>query len=250
MNERSEKALIFGSGPAALVGILHPGAHRQRSIGVLVVVGGPQYRVGSHRQFVVMARALAASGYDVLRFDYQGMGDAEGRFAGFEHCGQDIQAALDVFCKERPALQGVAIFGLCDGASAAMMYAPRDPRIVGLIAANPWVRTEGTQAATILRHYYWKRPFQKSFWVKLLKGGLDIRGSVAGLSANVKQARSQAQAAPQGSYIDRMRESLRSYSGNTLVVLSGDDLTAREFADLFDKDKAWLAARRKMRLSS
>ncbi|HBZ05431.1 MAG TPA: hydrolase 1, exosortase A system-associated, partial [Massilia sp.] len=30
--------------------------------GVLIVVGGPQYRAGSHRQFTLLARDLAAAG--------------------------------------------------------------------------------------------------------------------------------------------------------------------------------------------
>ena len=48
------------------------------------MVGGPQYRVGSHRQFTLMARAFAAAGYPVLRFDYRGIGDSEGESRGFE----------------------------------------------------------------------------------------------------------------------------------------------------------------------
>ena len=42
----------------------------QQNTGVVIVVGGAQYRVGSHRQFVQMARLLAAAGYPVLRFDF------------------------------------------------------------------------------------------------------------------------------------------------------------------------------------
>ncbi|KAB8057318.1 hydrolase 1, exosortase A system-associated, partial [Janthinobacterium violaceinigrum] len=60
---------------ARLVGILSlPAAPGPR--GVLIVTGGPQYRVGSHRQFVLLARALAAQGVPVLRFDLRGMGDS------------------------------------------------------------------------------------------------------------------------------------------------------------------------------
>jgi alpha/beta superfamily hydrolase len=45
---------------------------------VLVIVGGPQYRAGSHRQFTLLARSLAEQGFAVLRFDYRGMGDSTG----------------------------------------------------------------------------------------------------------------------------------------------------------------------------
>ena len=42
---------------------------------VLVVVGGPQVRAGSHRHFVQLARHLATHGHAVMRFDVRGMGD-------------------------------------------------------------------------------------------------------------------------------------------------------------------------------
>ena len=66
-------------------------------VGVLVIVGGPQTRVGSHRQFVLLARALAAAGIPAFRFDYRGMGDSAGDTRTFEHIRTDLFAALDVF---------------------------------------------------------------------------------------------------------------------------------------------------------
>jgi alpha/beta superfamily hydrolase len=53
------------------------------SRGVLIVVGGPQYRVGSHRQFALLARHLAEHGVPVMRFDYRGMGDSVGDIRTF-----------------------------------------------------------------------------------------------------------------------------------------------------------------------
>ena len=67
-----EEALVFGCGGEALVGVLaRPDAPAAR--GVLIVVGGPQYRAGSHRQFTHLARELARNGIASLRFDYRGM---------------------------------------------------------------------------------------------------------------------------------------------------------------------------------
>ena len=63
------RALSFPCNGAPLVGIVHP-AERPGRTGVLMVVGGgPQYRVGGHRQLVLWARQLAASGVAVMRFD-------------------------------------------------------------------------------------------------------------------------------------------------------------------------------------
>ena len=61
---------------------------------VIVVVGGPQYRVGSHRQFLQLARHLARQGYPVLRFDGRGMGDSSGLLRSFEEIDDDIGAAI------------------------------------------------------------------------------------------------------------------------------------------------------------
>ena len=243
MNAPEEKTVIFYVGDASLLGVVHPAHGPAQSEGVLIVVGGPQYRVGSHRQFVITARALARRGYDVFRFDYRGMGDSSGSHAGFERCGEDIRAAIDVFFAQCPHLRGVHLFGLCDGASAALMYAPQDSRVLGLILANPWVRTESSQAETYLRHYYLKRLFQPDFWRKLLKGGLDVRKSFGSLADNLQRSRgagATGSARAATSYVVRMREALGDFSGRVMLLLSGDDLTAREFVDLYGRDKQWI----------
>ena len=63
----SEEAVTFGGG--RWVGVLSVPTGTPQSV-VIVVVGGPQYRVGSHRQFVQLSRALASAGHATLRFDY------------------------------------------------------------------------------------------------------------------------------------------------------------------------------------
>jgi uncharacterized protein len=70
----AEEAITFACGDDQLLGILHHANGTPRRLGIVIVVGGPQYRVGSHRQFVLMSRAFAAEGYPVLRFDYRGNG--------------------------------------------------------------------------------------------------------------------------------------------------------------------------------
>jgi len=56
-----ERALRFRCQSEWLYGILHL-PQQPVARGVLIVVGGPQYRVGSHRQFVLLARYLAERG--------------------------------------------------------------------------------------------------------------------------------------------------------------------------------------------
>jgi hypothetical protein len=49
---------------------------------VVIIVVGPQYRAGLHRQFVSLARTLSTAGFLVLRYDYRGMGDSDGEYLG------------------------------------------------------------------------------------------------------------------------------------------------------------------------
>ena len=73
----SEEAVVFPFAAEQLVGIVAR-PDTSSDCGVLVVVGGPQYRAGSHRQFLLLSRRLATEGYPTLRFDYRGMGDSGG----------------------------------------------------------------------------------------------------------------------------------------------------------------------------
>lgn len=240
-----ETAVRFGCAGDELVGILHRGRAPERAVGVVVVVGGPQYRVGSHRQFVLMARSLAEAGYPVLRFDYRGMGDSTGEPRTFETVEADIRAALDCIGSHVPGMTGIVLFGLCDAASAALICAPADRRIVGLMLANPWVRTETGQARAYVRHYYGQRLLQVSFWRKLLAGGVRPIESLRGLVQSIRKARGvRAGPAREAAthFVDKMLAGLESSAVPVLILISEKDLTAREFTDLAESSLAWQSA--------
>jgi exosortase A-associated hydrolase 1 len=227
-----ERAFAFACGGEWLYGVASIPERPSRR-GVLIIVGGPQYRAGSHRQFTLLARSLAASGIPAMRFDYRGMGDSEGAMRDFESVADDICAALDKFFAEVPDLEEVALWGLCDGASAAAMYAPNDPRVAGLALLNPWVRTENGAARATIRHYYAARLVEGAFWNKILRGRFEYRAAIESFAGLVRKAfakRPETAAAP--SLPDRMHAALRAFGGKVLVMLSGADLTAQEFADL------------------
>lgn len=239
MNSRDE-ALAFDCAGERLFGILsRPEA--SRDIGVVIVVGGPQTRVGSHRQFVLLARALAAAGFPVLRFDVRGMGDSEGAQRSFEHLTPDIRAAVDTLQAHCPEVCKVVLWGLCDAAAAALLYRDEtaDPRITGLCLLNPWVRSEASLAKTQVKHYYGQRLMQKAFWAKLLSGKLNVFAAVAELLRKLGQASAKAQEGPQLSFQQRMARGLRNFGGRTLLILSGDDYTAKEFLEHVAGDEAW-----------
>lgn len=243
-----ERALTFDCQGDALFGILSQPA-TPRETGVVMVVGGPQYRAGSHRQFVLLARALARQGFAVLRFDLRGMGDSAGSPRDFETIGDDIAAAVDTLVQQVPAVRRVALWGLCDGASAALLHvdAARDPRVRGLVLLNPWVRSPESLARVHLRHYYWQRLAQRSFWTKLLGGGVG-QAAWRDLLANLRARRAAAPAASQMPYQQRMARAWAAFGGDILLVLSGNDFTAKEFVDVTRNDPAWSGALRHPRL--
>jgi exosortase A-associated hydrolase 1 len=241
----SEEAFVFACQGQDLVAIATQPSQRASTTGVLVVVGGPQYRIGSHRQFVELSRTLAENGVHCLRFDCRGMGDAEGDKRKFTEIHDDIAAAVDAFFERCPGLTDIVLWGLCDGATAAAFYAPTDKRISGLILLNPWVHTEQVKAKVYLRHYYVPRIFSASFWRKLLHGEFDPRPAIEGAWRMIQSAisRKDHHSDPQeGSSLSlpkRLHDSLTDLPAKTLILLSGKDLVAHEFQTLIDSDDSW-----------
>jgi alpha-beta hydrolase superfamily lysophospholipase len=82
------------------------------------------------------------------RFDVRGMGDSEGAARSFESIERDIGAAVDCLQRRMPGTERVVLWGLCDGASAALLYwhTTQDVRVSGLSLLNPWVRSEASLA--------------------------------------------------------------------------------------------------------
>ncbi|HVK56908.1 MAG TPA: hydrolase 1, exosortase A system-associated [Burkholderiales bacterium] len=235
-----ERAVVFACGDQRLVSIV---AIPENSLdrGVLIVVGGPQYRVGSHRQFLLLSRQLADAGVPVLRFDYRGMGDSSGNGQTFELVEDDIRAAVDAFFREAPQIKSVVIWGLCDAASAALMYAPLDSRVVGLVLANPWVRTPDGLAKTMMKHYYGTRLLQWEFWRKLVTGEVNVLSALGGVLRNIfaRCARKKENLDATPPFPERMALGLKRFSGHVVFFLSGQDLTAQEFLEMIQRSPRW-----------
>lgn len=238
-----EDAFLFECEADQLVGIIAAPASNPHSTGVLVVVGGPQYRVGSHRQFTLLARELAARGIPCMRFDYRGMGDSTGKQRDFERVNDDLRAAVDVFFKRQAELERVVLWGLCDGASAACFYAHLDARVAGLILVNPWVKTAAGSARVLLRHYYLKRLIEGAFWKKVLRGDVAIGQSVVSL-VRMMRITGKSTVSDSGTREDdnlptRMVRCLVAAGKPIILLLSGRDYVAREFEQVMRDDGRW-----------
>lgn len=236
-----ERPLLFNCDGEVLLGILSQ-AQQPADCGVLIIVGGPQYRAGSHRQFVLLARQLATAGYSNLRFDYRGMGDSSGAMQDFRTVGADIDTAVQALRQAVPQLRRIVLLGLCDAASAALMHGTHLPFVSGLVLLNPWVRSETSLAQAQIKHYYSARIGDSRFWRKLLRGDVDCG---AALREFLQRARTAwtSQAAPSNDsavFQDAMAAGLRHFDGDVLLVLSGNDLTAQEFRAYTAADPGWL----------
>lgn len=239
----SEQPVAFDCEREALMGVLAIPLGPVAAVGVIIIVGGPQYRAGSHRQFVLLSRAVAAAGFLALRFDYRGMGDSTGEPRDFLQVTPDVASAIDAMQRHAPLVQKVVLWGLCDGASAALLYYhdTRDPRIIGLCLLNPWVRSATSLARAHVKHYYADRLRQKEFWIKLISGKV-AGAALAGLWHNLVLAvhrsdHSKTSAATP--FQNRMAIAWRNFGGSTLVLLSDGDYTAREFTDFTKTQPAW-----------
>ena len=238
-------------GNSELAAVVHRSTAGARLGVVIVVAGGPQYRVGAHRQFVSLARMFAANGYPVLRFDLRGMGDSSGEHLGYEHSRPDIRAAIDTFMRLEPGLQGVALFGECASASGILFYAAQDPRVEQIALANPWVRTSEVQAEAILKHYYLDRLRSREFWLHVRRGNFDVLAAVNSFFSLLQtflrgrqKMRNHKPGTSAGDFDhlplpSRTAEGLRRFRGRVLFLMSGRDLIAREFDDVTQSVPAW-----------
>ena len=173
------------------------------------------------------------------------MGDSAGESRDFERVDTDIGAAITAL-QQQTGVARVVLWGLCDGASAALMHAAADSRVAGIVLLNPWARSEQVAAATRVRHYYAHRFMSAEFWGKALRGGIAVRSSLRELAGAVRGALRKSSEAESADYLQRMHDGLARFRGPVLCVLSGNDFTAREFeawVDQHPQRKALLARR-------
>jgi alpha-beta hydrolase superfamily lysophospholipase len=118
----------FGSSSRRLFGLYSP-AERKRSPGRAIVLCNPWGREyeWAHRSLRLLGAMLSGAGFDVLRFDYYGSGDAAGEpadatLAGWEG---DIQAAIEEI-KDTAGATRVALAGRRLGATLAANVAVRN----------------------------------------------------------------------------------------------------------------------------
>jgi exosortase A-associated hydrolase 1 len=248
----NEKPIVLEGVASPLIGMLHPASGKQETGVLMMVAGGPQYRIGGHRQLVLWARKFSSQGFPVMRFDFSGMGDSYGEYVEFEDTEADIRVALDRFFAETPTLKQVVLWGECNASSSSLLFAHKDSRVKGIVMINPWVRTEQGQAKAVVKHYYLDRLKQRSFWVKVFSLKFDFIGSMKSALQMISLARGQStsdlEINQKSAKIevdrskplpDRMLDGLSRFKGRIMLVMSGRDMISKEFDDLLQAVPAW-----------
>ncbi len=200
--------------------------------GLLIVSGGNEIRSGAHRGMAMLAQRIAAAGHPVFRFDRRGIGDSEGENGGYTSSGPDITAAINTFRAAAPRLTRIVAFGNCDAASALLLHQPL--ALDALVLANPWTYEDDSSEetdepalppASAIRARYLSRLTDPKSLLRLLKGEIDVKKLVRGLSALKRRT---ASAAPD-SLPARLNAALATLPCPATVLLATGDRTAQAF---------------------
>ena len=197
-------------------------------VGLLIVSGGNEIRIGAHRGMARLARDVAESGQPVFRFDRRGIGDSEGENGGFTSSGPDLEAAVAAFKAECPAVTRIIAFGNCDAASALILHHPGG--VDGVVLANIWViePVDDLPPTAAIKARYLDRVRDPKAWLRLFTGAVNLRKLASGL---LRLAQPQA---PSG-LSHRVADGMAAFPGPMHILLAERDGTALAFADEWQK---------------
>jgi uncharacterized protein len=172
-----------------LFGVLHtPATNLAPEIAIVLLSPGIKSRVAPHRLYVKLARRLCEAGFLVLRFDFYGLGDAEGELQ--ETLVADVYASVAAgrylhdtvaamnWLQQEHHISKFVLAGLCGGAITGLFAGAQDPRVISLVGLGIPVTqySEGASRYQFLteqeldhfRRNYFKRAMNWKSWVRLL----------------------------------------------------------------------------------
>lgn len=238
-----------------LYGILHPGT--RRDVAVVLLSPGVKMRVAPHRLYNKLASRIAALGFSVLRFDFAGLGDAEGEigeklladFYGTVQHGRyidDTRAAID-WLQQELGINSIIAAGLCGGAITGLLAATRDERITALFGIGIPVILDSANAdhdryltagqAESLRRSYLAKLLDIKSWLRLLTLRSDVGLIIKSLWRSRAPRNKSAATAPAAGNVNPhfAPAFLRLLAGGrrALLVFSGADRLTWEFEEKF-----------------
>ncbi len=156
--DRANAASAAGVGRAGIVLLTRPRAHR-------------------NRMWVDAARAMAASGFTVIRFDYHGEGDSTGtpRYLNPETPYGEEAAAVARYLVEKEGVQRVGIVGSCFDARTALAAIHDAPAYGALVFMSAPVLDDRGEMERIVAErdlaHYARRLREPGAWRALLSPG-------------------------------------------------------------------------------
>lgn len=131
---------FFGPDQARLFGALHRARSNGRKSGVVLCYPMGQEYMRIHRTYVELARNLAASGRDTLRFDYYGCGDSGGEATDgtLKRWADDICHAIQML-RAQTGVQKVYLVGARIGANLALNVGAEAEDVAGIVLWEPVV---------------------------------------------------------------------------------------------------------------
>ncbi len=179
-----------------LFGIYHePAGPEIKNTAIVLLSPGVKMRVAPHGMYKKMAEHYAALGFPVFRFDFYGLGDAEGEIELKQLSNiyntiqlgryvEDTLASLD-WIESSLGIDQCIVGGLCGGAITGMLAAQEDTRIKALVALGipvaldvgeeNWHKHLSKGQLNQLGQGYLKNLFKFKSWVRLLTFQSDFR---------------------------------------------------------------------------
>ena len=178
-----------------LFGMLHMPAESRKDVCIIILSPGIKNRVAPHRLYVKMARYFGELGFQVLRFDPEGLGDSEGEID--ERFTADLYGSIqvgrfieDTICamnwlEKELAIKQFVLSGLCGGAITGLLAGAKDNRVTGLIGLGIPIILDGehidhnkfiTEGELLnLHHKYIRKALSLKAWGRLLSLKSDYR---------------------------------------------------------------------------
>lgn len=178
-----------------LVGVLHTPNGTPGDLVLMLLSPGVKMRVGPQGLYRRMADEFLAMGISVLRFDFHGLGDSDGRLPEellrdvYNHIevGRYVEDTVDAmnWMERRYGSRRFILSGLCGGAITGLLTGERDPRVVGLIGLGitPVLAARSADASRYMtvgqlhdsQKRYLKRLLSPRAWFRLLTFQTDNR---------------------------------------------------------------------------
>lgn len=202
---------FHNQGGHRLVGILHEPPHAgRRNIAVILLSPGVKSRVAPHRLYNKIADRLVKLGLWVFRFDFEGLGDADGSVgeAMLVELYRSIQLGRyvqDTLCsmnwlQRHYGIEQFVVGGLCGGAITGVLAAANRQDVVGIVSIGLPVMLDGSSAdklahmtsgqLTSLRQRYLQKVLNPRAWLRVLTLKTDYRLLFRSVSSALDRRRS------------------------------------------------------------